>query len=136
MQIVLILFFASLVGIAGMIGNKIVLIRKGHVGTGEDFSPRIPDFQEIKDVSAHHARKYGYVALVETIRVYVQSIHLVKRKSKEFKDKTGDMIRKYIPAKEKSDQPKEASKFLKTMSDYKTKIKKIKHKVKQEEGIK
>ena len=135
MQIIFILFFASLAGITVMIGRKLVLLKNGAVEAKEKFSFEIPDAQEVKHIAVKNAKKYGYIALVETLRFYLRSANFLKQTSKEIKKEAKEMIDKYLPAKETEMSGKEVSKFLKTVSDYKQKIQKIKHKIKEEEGI-
>ena len=135
MQIILFLFFASLVGIATMIGRKLFLLRSGQINTTEEFSFEIPDAQEIKHVATKNAKEYGYVALVETMRAYLRFSNFLKQVSKEIRKEAEEVISKYFPHKETEQKEKEVSKFLQTVSDYKKKIQKIKHKIKEEEGI-
>ena len=132
--ILIILFFISLAGIAFMIGRKLFLKKNGKTLPNEKFSVKIPELREIKQIAVVHAKKYGYVALVETIRFGVKSSNFLKQQSAELTEKIKKILNKNKP--ENSTEPKEVSSFLKMISEYKQKIKKIKHKIKEEEGIK
>jgi hypothetical protein len=138
MQIILILFFASLAGIAVMIGRKLMMIQSGQIETREKISLEIPDSQKIKHAAIRNAKKYGYMALVGTLRTYIRSTNFLKQKGAELKDRVKNKINVYFPNKhtEKVERKEgEVSSFLKTVSEYKHKIKHIKHQIKKEEGI-
>lgn len=131
MQLVLILFFVSLAGIALMIGRKLILSKTGVTPTEDNFLFEIPDHQDVKHIAVKNIRKYGYIFLVSTIRLYVRTINYLRRKSGELYN----IIHRIVTWNkfEKSESHKEVSKFLKMMSEYKHKISKIKHKIVEEE---
>ncbi len=138
MNILLILFLLSLSLIAAMIGRKLMIIRRGDTITlhHEDVLFEIPYIKEVKTITAKNARKYGYLGLVATIRLYLRSTSLVKYFYRDTKVKIKDVIEKNknrLPLSARENQ--EISKFLKSISDYKGKIKKIKYKIKEEEGF-
>jgi hypothetical protein len=127
MTTLLILFFLSLIGISFMIGKKLVLMKNGNIVHEESVHKVIPDFQTIKYVVSKKAKQSGYVATVIVVRTYVQSSNFLKNAYTDIKEKiknwkqTGEQIEK-----------KEASKFLKMISDYKYKVKSIKRKIEEE----
>lgn len=138
MTIVLILFFGSLVGIVVMIGKKTLSLKEiqGQNTEGLLSDINIPDLEEIKIIASKKIKKHSYRALVAILRVYIISSHFLKKTSREL----------YIKAKDKLNRNKnrlggnplekpEVSKFLKRISEYKDKIKTIKHKIKEEENI-
>ncbi len=131
MHIIIILFFLSLLGIIVMIGKKIVLLRNNKLTTENNFSIQIPNLQEIGHLTVKNSRKYGYILLVKSVRSYVLSVNFLKNKYLEIKKST----KKYIPNKKLKSIEKKDSKFLKVISDYKHKIKRIKDKIEEEEGI-
>jgi hypothetical protein len=110
-----------------MIGKKLVLIRNGNIAHEELVHKVLPDFQTIKYVVSEKAKKGGYVATVIAVRTYVQSSNFLKNTYTDIKEKiknwkkTGEQIEK-----------KEASKFLKMISDYKYKVKSIKRQIEEE----
>jgi septal ring factor EnvC (AmiA/AmiB activator) len=117
-----------------MIGRKLILLKNGEAHEIKEFNVNIPDLEDIKDIAHKNVRKYGYMALVESIRFSVKFSDMAKRKSEEIIEKTKKVLnrnKEMMPTK-----PQEVSKFLKMISDYKHKIKKIKHQIKEEEGIK
>lgn len=118
-----------------MLGNKLMLLRNGtFVNASEKFSVQIPNLHEVHHVVLKKSRKYGFVILVIIIRFTVLSSHLIKKGYKHSKEKLQKINNKYI-LKQKTDEPREVSRFLKMMSDYKQKIRKIKQRIKEEEGI-
>ncbi|MDQ3075531.1 MAG: hypothetical protein M3Q34_00145 [bacterium] len=121
-----------------MIVRKLVVLKNRQIlNTGKfthDFAIEVPDFEEVKGAAQKNLKKYSYEALVATLRVYILSTNLLKNKYKIAKEriqkiKRGGKANLIV-------EPKEENKFLKMMSDYKRKIKKIKKKIKQEEGLK
>jgi len=136
MYLFLILFFLSLAGITIMIGRKFILLKNGSlVNTEEKFSIKVPNLHEVKHIATKSTRKYGFIALVIVLRTYILSVHAIKKTYKKSKNKINKVHKKYFPHKQKEVKPKEVSGFLKMMSDYKQKVRKIKHQIKEEEGI-
>ena len=132
MYILLILFFVSFFGIMFMIGRKLSLVRNGHIlGEGEALF-EVPHFENIKHFTLSSAKKYGHVVLVETIRMYVKTTLFLKESYRELKIK----FKKINTKKDENGngvEKVEVSSFLKMISDYKQKIKKIKQKIHEEE---
>ena len=137
MPIILTLFFLSLSGIIYMIGNKLIVLQKEGLEVGEHVKINTPDLQDIKVIVVKNTKKYSFILLVLTLRFSVKSTHFIKTKSKEIKEKIIIKIKKITTSKKHGtpEQQKEISGFLKTISDYKKKVKRIKHKIKEEEGI-
>ena len=132
MSILLILFFASLLGIAVMIGKKLFLLKEEPAITEENFLIRTPDMREIRYVFVRKSREYGFIVLVEIIRFSVRSSKLLKRTYKEAENKIRKITSKYIKHKE-TVKEKEVSGFLKKISEYKQKVRKIADQVIEEE---
>jgi len=132
MYFLLILFFASLLGITFMIGRKLLMLQNGQILHKETFL-KAPDLEEWKYVMIKNIKKYGYISLVVTIRFYVRSSNLLNSKYKEIKLGLQEKLKRNRG--DQSKETKEVSKFLKMMSEYKHKIRKIKEKVKEEENL-
>lgn len=131
----LIIFLFSLLGISLMIGRKLMLLKNGTLILKQKKLPlKIPDLHEVKYVLTKKSRKYGFITLIILVRFYVLSSDLVKKNYQISKEKTKKLITKYI-YKKKENENKEASKFLKRISDYKQKIQRIKNQIKKEEGL-
>jgi hypothetical protein len=129
MYFLLILFFGSLIGIIFMIGRKLAASNNGqapYITYTEDTRVQTPFLEEWKHLTVKNLKKHSYAALVVTIRYYVRSSNLLKNKIKNIRNKNtnGDTARK-----------REASGFLKMISEYKHKIRKIKRKIKEEENL-
>lgn len=140
MSIFLILFFIALLSISFMIVRKLFVLKKLGLNNrefgDEDFVFIVPDLEEIGGVASKNLKKVGYVALVSTIRVYMISSNLLKKKYADIKEKVREIKNKNnIGPKVVDPEIKEASKFLKVVGEYKTKIKRIKRKIKEEEGL-
>lgn len=131
MIIFLILFVISLVGIILLIKQKMsVLTTEDSINSiNLDFGK--PFIEEVKYATIKKTKRYGYILLFISVRMYVLSSKFVKDKSKNIADK---VISKLVK-KDNANEQKETSNFLKMVADYKRKIKKIHHKIKEEEGI-
>lgn len=117
-----------------MIGRKIW--RKEIVNEEQmmdDAILEIPYMDEIKYMTVKKMKEYGYVVLLSSIRLSMKSSKIVKRASNE----VANIVKKKLfkESNELSD-PKQVSMFLQMISDYKSKIRKIKKKIREEEGLK
>ena len=133
MTILVSLFLISFITIIIIFGRKLSLIQSQNINIveKEHTTLKIPYVLEIKQITVERLKKYGYLILVTTIRIYFRSLNLLKRKYKELKTKI-DSSKGEAPSVKKQ----EVSGFLKGISDYKNKIRKIKHDIKEEEGLK
>jgi len=129
MYLLIILFFISLSLIVFMIRQKIVLQKSS---PSEDFTLsqeevllEIPHLEKIKDFTIKNLKKSGDMGLVLILRFYIRGSKSLKNKYKEIKNK--------IRMNYKNNEEKEISKFLKTVGDYKNKIRMMKHQIKEEE---
>jgi hypothetical protein len=133
MSIVLILFFLSLLGIVVMIGKKLIVLKNKQFVIEKEFLVQYPDLRDIRYIAIKKTREYGYIILVEIIRFSIRSSRVLKRKYKEAGNKIKNITRKHIINKEET-REKEASIFLKMISEYKHKIRKIKKQIREEES--
>ncbi len=132
MYILLILFFASLFSIIFMIGRKLVLIRNGENVVVEEITVEFPNLQEWKQTGIQNIKKYGRISLIATLRAYFRSQNIVKNQYQEFRKKVKKIYKKEAGHVE---QKIEVSKFLKMVSEYKQKIREIKHQIHEEENL-
>ncbi|MFA5932026.1 MAG: hypothetical protein WC793_01455 [Candidatus Paceibacterota bacterium] len=136
MYFLLILFFGSLLGITFMIGRKLLLLQNGEMtykDSAETFL-KVQYLEELKHEALKNIKKHSYIGLVTAIRLYVRSSNLLKNKYQEAKVKVNEKLSKYGSRKNGDLQERqEVNKFLKMISDYKYKIRAIKHKIKEEE---
>ena len=133
MYFLLILFFASLIGIVMMIGRKLSLVKNGHITEGYHPHPFMPDLHRIKYLSVKSLKSFVYLVLFVAIRSYFRLSNFLKNKYDETKIKIKEKYNKshfigHLPERQ------EVNKFLKVIGDYKNKISEIKHKVKEEEN--
>ena len=115
-----------------MLGRKLVPVRNGKVAPTKHTHPFVPEIQKIKHLTFKNAKKYEHLALVAIIRFSVRSSNFLKNSYQEIKIKIKDIINKDKNHPGQLEN-REASKFLKMISDYKDKIRHIKHKIKEEE---
>lgn len=130
MYFLITLFFVSLLGISFMIGRKLLVLQDGQILTEEEIL-QTPILEEWKHSTVTNVKKHGYNLLVIIIRLYVRSSNFIKNKYQEFKTK----LQNINSSNTISEDKQEISKFLKVISDYKHKIRKIKQKIKEEENL-
>ncbi len=134
MYILLALFFISLISLTVMFSRKLILLKNQGVMIehAEDLILELPFVKELKHLTIKKVKRYGYVGVVTSIRLYFRGINLAKLKYTELKDKINSVDKsKWINDIEK----REVNKFLKVVSNYKHKIRQIKHQIKEEEKI-
>jgi len=112
-----------------MIGRKLLILEDVRGVTHEEIFLEIPYMEKWKDLTVHNIKRHSYLALVATIRLYVRSSNFIKNKYEKILTEIENKRKEHIIKRSK----KEVSRFLKTVSDYKSKIRKIKQKVKEEE---
>lgn len=132
MYILFILFLFSLTGIIVMIGRKLAPVRNGEILEQEFSHPLTPDFEKIKDMTSKSTKRYGYLALVSVLRLHIRLTNVLKNIYEQLKIKIQNIVEKNN-VNDKMLENKEENKFLKMISDYKHKIRNIKHKIKEEE---
>jgi hypothetical protein len=120
-----------------MLKRKLALVASGHSFVRiEHAHPFVPDLQKIKHVAKKNAKKVGYISLFLILKFFIKSSNLIKTKSKilikELKKKFRKNKENYA---DELIEKKEVSKYLKVISEYKDKIRKMKDVIKEEEGI-
>src|SRR3989344_9333722 len=133
MTIFLILFFISLVGVAVMLGRRLMLLRAGAMEVNRELGSLLPDWEKVRELTERHAKRYGYLATVAVIRFYVRSSNVAKARSKEIAGKLMNLLSKNKNGNGEGAVPQEPNKFLKKVLEYKAKIRHLKHKIKEEE---
>ena len=134
MYIIFALFLISLIGIAGMIGRKWMLIQNGYVFEEEPVLSEKEYWEEFKEWAQEGLRRLGFVLLVVTIRIYVKISTLLHKGFRKGTEKIRTLRGK--SSEEIEGEAKSDNKFLKMMKDYKKKVRRIKEKVKKEERTK
>ncbi|OGI82542.1 hypothetical protein A3I95_01170 [Candidatus Nomurabacteria bacterium RIFCSPLOWO2_02_FULL_44_12] len=132
MLIFYILFFLSLVSIIFMVSRKLSLVKEGQVLPQNETHPFIPDLLKIKEGAMAKVKKLEHLILVAIVRFYVRSLNFCKNKYLAFRRKLTETKNKNGNGGETP--PGEVSKFLKMISDYKQKIREIKHRIHEEEN--
>jgi len=136
MYLPLILFFLSLAGIIIMVWRELILVKNGLVGKTQHSHPFVPDLQKIKYLASRGTKKLSYVTLFVTLRFFIKSSNFIKIKSIVFIREIKSKLKKFRKnTSDETAEKKEVSKYLKIISEYRQKIRKIKHRIKEEEGI-
>jgi hypothetical protein len=119
-----------------MIWREMMLIKNGQVVAVEHSHPFVPEVQKIKNLTFEGIKKFGYVIVFLTLKSFMKSSNFIKNKSKSIIKEVQDRLskNKNINFNELTEK-KEISKYLKIISEYRQKIRKIKHRIKEEEGI-
>lgn len=133
MYFLLILFFSSLIGITLMISRKLILLQSGQVSYKEDIHFREIHLEEWKDIIIKNTKKYGFITLVAIIRFYVQTSNFLKNNYEKIKTELKNIYSRKL--NENPAEKREVNKFLRLISEYKLKLRLIKEKVKEEEGL-
>lgn len=136
MSVFLILFLASALGILLLVGRKMVLLRNGDfsIPTDFEFALEVPDFEQLRSTLQKKSRRFGYIALVIIIRLYVLGVHFLKRKLTVL---WRIIVRKFKRRNkpENTEMTAEENKFLQKITAYKKRIRRIKERIKEEEGL-
>ena len=135
MPIPLILFLISLAGITVMIGRKLSLVRSDQMVKVMHPHPFVPELQKVKKITSKGAKRLGYIMLFVTLRFFIKSSNSIKVKSRLLIKELNDRLKKASSKSADGTGKKEVSKYLRTISDYRQKIRKMKHMIKKEEGI-
>ena len=134
MYLILTLFFISLLSITSMLGYKVSLARNGSLQMRDGVHLAFPDLHKIKKLTRRGLRRYGFIALVIVIKIYVKISLFAKQKFESAKSSIIKILRKNKKFNlEDSFEKREVSGFLKMVSEYKHKVKSIKHKIIEEE---
>jgi len=141
MSLSLFFFLLSLLGIVLMIGRKLVLVRSGKYGSlnGEEIDILLfvtPNLEKIKLLTFRNVKRLGYFTVFATLRLMIKSSNFVKVKSRllvgaiknRLKKDKDELIEEIV-------EKKEVSKYLRVISEYRQKIKRMKHIIKEREGI-
>ena len=139
MYFFLILFFISLIAITIMISRKLLLLSniEGHHHNsylGEVLISDMFDFDKLKKLTFKNGKKIGHATIWITLRIYIISSNFVNKKRKEIVVKVKNRLNRNRH-NSITEEKKEVSKYIKMISEYRQKIRKIKHKIKEEEGI-
>ncbi|MEK7175646.1 MAG: hypothetical protein AAB693_02505 [Patescibacteria group bacterium] len=132
----LILFLISLIGIIGMVVAKSIIIEKDKLilQSIQQEHPLSEDFQKIKKFLRGKFKNYTYFLTFIILRFFINLINFLKEKiyinSKKISAKYNSMLG--IDENKINGLQEEPSPFVKTMSEYKEKIRKIKFKIKKE----
>jgi len=140
MQIAFLLLFISLIGMITIVGKKMEFVKKRNVTLleGENSSPLLFDVKRLEDIFMRSVKKYGYAILFIVLRLYIRYANLLKRKSLELAKKIEDRLKKskFLPGTEvKTEKEYRVNKYLKMISEYQVKIRKMREKIREEERV-
>ena len=130
MYFLLILFFGSLFGIAFLIGRKLLVLQDGQFFQDEEiYLSGAKHLEEWKNSILQGIKTYSYQGLVGIIRLYVRSANFLQKKYQDLKTKLQERHERRL----RKDGKMEVSGFLKMISEYKGKIRRIKRQITEEE---
>ena len=130
-NVLLILFFTSLLAIMYMITRKLILLKNGKIQIEEKIAFGVPHIEKVKHLTIRNFKKYEHASLVVIVQLYLKSRNFLKNKSEEIKIK----LKNWNTKNHINSEKKEISKFLKIIGDYKRKIREIEHKIKKGEKL-
>lgn len=113
-----------------MIGRKMALAQAAS-REYEEILITAPSLVEIRDAASKEFKRYGFVTLVMMIRAYVRSTNFLRRTGKNVSAKIKD---KFAKKNASTEEPREVSKFLKMVAEYKQKVKRLKRRIHEEES--
>jgi hypothetical protein len=135
MQIAIIILIISFLGMTVMIGRKLVLLRKGHIELGANGSNiLLTDIEKIKSFGQKNLKRYGYFALFSVLRSYIRTVNSLKKQGIQLAKKIENkLLKNKKGVVGENAEKREVSKYLKIISEYQEKIRKMKKKIQEEE---
>ncbi len=120
-----------------MLWREMALVKNGKVGSAEHAHPFVPDLEKVKRHGGKFLKKTAHTAIYVSIKSYLLFKRFIKEKSKLIFKKLASLIKKESEniSEEFVKEKKEVSKYLRVISDYRQKIRKVKEEIKEEEGI-
>ncbi|MFA6177337.1 MAG: hypothetical protein WC694_00355 [Candidatus Paceibacterota bacterium] len=120
-----------------MIGRKLLLLQNGQITYKDNIETFLKEqyFEELKHSAIKTIKKHRYTGLVTIVRLYVKSSNFIENKYEQIKIKIKDIYHNKINNGNTIKEKREVPKFLKVISEYKNKIREIKHKIKEEENL-
>src|SRR4051812_49320406 len=109
-------FVISLIGLSLLIGRKLALIHRGVIVVEERDVFTKEFFEALGEDFWTSAKRYGYIALVEIIRIYLRGLHVLRRYYFALENKVKDAYRSRMAHKEQEGVSE--NKFLKAMGTY------------------
>ena len=123
--------------IAGLIGYQIVCLRKGRVMPAtaapwpDAMLPTEYDFVALRRMGTWYAKRYGHLFVLLMLKLWIKSVYWVKRKKEILMPKIKVLIFRNKPGQKRAPGP--VSNFLKSLSDYKNKLRHLSDQIKEEE---
>ncbi len=128
---------ASLLGMVFMVSRKIFQLKNGEAEYATNADTMGFDLEKIRHFVWRGVRNLGYITLFLSLRLFMKTSNFLKVKGKMLLQKIED---RFMRDEEKLMggivKNKEVSKYLRMISDYREKIRRMKHIIKEEEGIK
>ena len=124
-----------------MIGHKLVLVRNGKYGPINKEEVDIllfvtPDLEKIKLLTFRNMKRLAYFTVFATLKLIIKSSNFIKVKSRILVEAIKNRLKRDRDELiEEIGEKKEVSKYLRVISEYHQKIKRMKHIIKEKEGI-
>jgi hypothetical protein len=120
-----------------MIGRKLLLINDSEKHSlhlhPENLLSDLFNFNKLKDSTIKNSKKFIHILIWIILRTYILSLNFINKKRTEIVLRIKNKLNKNNT--ENSEGKKEPSKYIKMIAEYRHKIRRIKHRIKQEEGI-
>ncbi len=129
------IFIISIGGMTVLVGRKLAEIKKRDLSFQFEIPhPLATDIEKVKHIARKKAKRYSYIALFITLRLYIQASNYLKNKSvllaQKIKEKLLNEEKKF-----ESLEHREVAKYLKMISEYRQKIRRMKRQIRKEEGL-
>jgi hypothetical protein len=129
--ILYILFAASLLGLATMIGVRIAQIRNGMAFEHRPENRHLPeiDLARARTTATLYGKRYGHLLVLLALKLWIKLTYFLKRKAKELEP----AMKKMLSKKNAAQGAATVSAFLNSVSEYKKKVQKAHQHMKREE---
>jgi hypothetical protein len=138
MQIFIALLIISFIGMAVMLGRKYRMIGKGQISMAEGkfANPFQSEITRLKFASRKGAKRYAYASLFAVLRVYIRSANFLKTRSMDLARKIEKrLLKNRAGVAAENGEKREASRYLKMISEYQRKIRLMKRRIREEENL-
>ena len=118
-----------------MLSKRVSLIRERELIIDHTL-PIVPDIKEVRYIAIRKTKRFSIIIIAVILRSSIRTSIFIKQKSKEFSSKffkQVDTLKHKVYHPKHTEKVQKENNFLKAVSDYKTKIKKLKKQIIEEE---
>jgi len=119
-----------------MMASKLTLVRNGQNARIHHHSHMFNlDLERIKSASVKSMKRFGYISVFIILRLSIKGTHFLKTKTLSLVGYLQSKMKRNNGASLYESEKKEVSGYLKSIAEYRNRIRQMKHKIKEEEGI-